>query len=328
MFDPNKPRVLVALGGKSSERSTSISSGKEVAKALENLGYQTAVLDTGTGRIMQTPELDSLENDPKKMPLVANIPLIDIARHFSVVFIAMHGKFGEDGVLQGLLDEINIKYVGSRAYSSAVSMDKRFAKYAMIAHEIPTPDFQIIKSKTDKLKIKFPLVVKPIAEGSSVGVSICENPADYDYAIKTVLESTGDAIVEPYIGKKEFTVCILENDKGEAQALPVVEIIPKGKFFDYKAKYDGSTQEVVPAKIGEKLTKELKDLALRVFKILDCRHFARVDFILDQKGKPFVLELNTIPGLTKESLFPKAARAAGYDFEKLIDHLIKIAIAD
>jgi len=325
MFDPNKPRILVALGGRSSEREVSINSGRQVISALEDLGYQTAVLDTGTGRLMQTPELDRLEKNPEKLPEVVNLPLVDIKRHFQLVFIALHGKFGEDGGLQALLEDIEMKYTGSGPLSSALAMNKKISKKIFAAYSVPTLPFEVINS-TKKPKIKFPLVVKPNNQGSSVGVSICVNEADFEIGAKKALEYSSEAVVEPYISGHELTVAILEKENGLPEALPVIEIIPKAKFFDQKAKYDGTTAEIVPAKISVELAKMTQIAALKAYDALDCRHFARVDIIVGKDNLPKVLEVNTIPGFTSESLFPKAAKAAGYDFKKLIDHLVKIAL--
>lgn len=324
-FDPNKPRILVALGGRSSEREVSIESGRQVVSAMEELGYQTAVLDTGTGKLMQTPELDRLEKNPEKLPEVVNLPLVDIKRHFQMVFIALHGKFGEDGGLQALLDDIGMKYTGSGPLSSALAMNKKISKKIFAAYSVPTLPFEVI-STVQKPKIKFPLVVKPNNQGSSVGVSICTNEADFEIGAKRALEYSSEAIVEPYITGHELTVAILEKDNGETEALPVIEIIPKSKFFDLKAKYDGTTEEIVPAKIDQKLAREAQTAALKAYDALDCRHFARVDLLVGSDNLPKVLEVNTIPGLTSESLFPKAAKVAGLDFVRLIDHLVKIAL--
>jgi len=328
MFDPNKPRILVALGGRSPERKVSVESGNQVILALEKLGYQTAILDTGTGRLMQSPELDRLELDPEKLPEVVNLPLVDIKRHFQLVFIAIHGKFGEDGGLQALLDNISMPYTGSKPLPSALGMDKKHAKAIFNYVDLPVLKHQVLHSSEEKTNLKFPLVVKPNDQGSSVGVSICENEADLKVALKNAFKYSEEVMLEPYMHGRELTVAILENDKGEGEALPVVEIIPTHKFFDFEAKYDGTTQEIVPAKIPAALTKQARDLAIRAHNALGCRHFSRVDMVNDDKGKLHILEINTIPGLTPQSLFPRTAATAGYPFEKLIDHLVKIALKD
>lgn len=326
MFDPNKPRILVALGGRSSEREVSINSGKQVVQALEDLGYQTAVLDVGTGKLLQTPELDDLERNPDKLPKVANLPLIDIKRHFSLVFIAMHGRFGEDGGLQSLLEENGVKYTGSGPLSSAIAMNKDFSKKVLRSSGIPVLDDQIITNAEQKCKIPFPVVVKPNDQGSSVGVSICENEADFALGVKQALQHSPSIMVEPYIKGRELTVAILENKNSQGEPLPVTEIVPKTRFFDMKAKYDGTTEEIVPANIDQSLAKKAQELALATYNALGCRHFSRVDLIADSSNKLYVLELNSIPGLTSESLFPKAAKASGLEFKSLIDHLVSIAL--
>lgn len=325
-FNPNLPRILVALGGKSAERAVSIESGKQVAYALEELGYPTSILDVGNGKIMQVPEIETIEKDEKKMPRVEDLPMTDIVRHFSLVFIAMHGSFGEDGGLQSLLEEIKMKFTGSGAYSSAVSMQKAFTKKILRASGLPTADFQVVKSEKEKLEFQFPVVVKPLNQGSSVGVAICENQADYTFGIKSALEYSREVLIEPYLKQKEITVAVLEDEHGTPKALPVVEIIPKEKFFNLKAKYNGETEEIVPAKLSKELTEKVQDIAVKTHIALGCRHFSRVDMMVDSQNRPCVLELNSIPGLTPESLFPKAAKVAGMDFKALVEHLVKISL--
>jgi len=327
-FDPEKPRILVAFGGRSSERPVSIETGREIAYALERNGYPSAVIDIGTGRILQTPELDRVEKDPAKIPQVVDLPLEDIARHFSMVVIGMHGGFGEGGGLQDLLEQIKMPYLGSRAASSAVALDKRFSKEIFQAAQIKTPEYQILKDPTDKVTLSFPVIVKPVAEGSSHGIAICENEADLQIGLKNAFSFDEAVLVEQYIKGKEITVAILEDNAGQPQALPVIEIIPKNRFFDLQAKYDGSTQEIVPAQIPEQLAKKAQEIALKVHEVLYCRHLSRVDMMIDHNNEIYVLELNTLPGMTKESLFPKAAKAAGYDFDKLVEHLVTIATKD
>ncbi|MEI6144765.1 MAG: D-alanine--D-alanine ligase, partial [Candidatus Berkelbacteria bacterium] len=314
-LDPKKPRVLVALGGKSSERAVSIETGKNIAIALEKNGYSVGVMDIGTGALMQTPELDNIQKDASKLPAVSNIPLVDIKRHFELVFIAMHGKFGEDGGIQSLLENIDVPYTGSDPLSSALAMDKNHSKIVFKSMDIPVLDWEILTDKDAKTKIKFPVIVKPNAEGSSVGVSICENEADFVVGLKLALKKCDKVMVEPFIKGTEITVPVIERENGDARALPVIEIVPKHRFFDFEGKYDGSTTEIVPAKISPELTKKAQDLAVKSHLALGCRHFSRVDMIVDEKGNIFVLELNTIPGMTSESLYPKSAAADKISFE-------------
>jgi len=328
MLDPQKPRILVALGGRSREREISIASGRQVAEALDRAGYPTSLLDIGTGRLMQLPELETIEKDCRKLPEVINLPLTDIKRHFSLVFIAMHGRFGEDGGLQSILEEISVKYTGSRPLASALAMDKKFTKKIIKAAGIPTAEYQIITnsgSNVPNLKIPFPVILKPTDQGSSIGVAICENEADYQLALKNTLASHHEVLVEPYLGQKELTVAILENKEGRPEPLPPIEIVPQSKLFDYQAKYSGATAEIIPARFPKETLQEAQRLALLTYQELGCRHFARVDLMIDNKDRLQVLELNTIPGLTKESLLPKAARAAGLSFTALVEHLVRIS---
>lgn len=327
MYDPQKPRILVALGGRSHERPISIASGAAVATALEKLGYPSGILDTGTGKLMQSPELKNIEQDPQKLSSSFSFPLIDIKRHFELVFICLHGRYGEDGGFQALMEEIGMPYTGSTPPSSAAGLNKKFSKIIFETYGVPTPAFQIISKPNEKMRLKYPVVVKPVAQGSSLGVSICENESDYQLGIKRALEFDGEAIVEPYTEGREITVAILENKNGTVDALPIVEIKPATRFFDFNAKYDPKTIEEVPAKnIDDRMQKQIVDTAIKAYKALDCRHLARVDMIIDKKNKLQVLEVNTLPGMTANSLVPKAARAAGISFEELVDHLVKIAL--
>ncbi len=327
-LDPQKPRVLVALGGKSSERGVSIETGKSVASALEKLGYSVGVIDIGTGTLMQTPELDNVQKDPSKLPPVANIPLIDIKRHFDLVFIAMHGRFGEDGGLQSLLDYSSIPYTGSNAFASALAMDKKHSKLVLKASNVPVLDHQIITGPSDKITIAYPVVIKPNDQGSSVGVSICQNEADAKLGLAQAFEYSSEIMVEPFVEGKELTVLVIDDKPNQPIALPVIEIVvsPSHKFFDLKAKYDGSTSEVCPAKISEGLTKKAQEAAVQTYKALGCRHFSRIDMMVDKNENIFVLEANSIPGLTSESLSPKATKAAGFTYEDFIDKIVQMAL--
>lgn len=329
MYDPKKPRILVALGGKSSERGVSIGTGKSVAIALEKLGYPVGIIDIGTGSLMQIPELENIPTDASKLPLVSNIPLVDIKRHFEIVFIAMHGAFGEDGGLQSLLDYSSIAYTGSGAFASALSMDKKHSKTVLKANGVSVLDHQMITDLEEKITIAYPVVVKPNDQGSSVGVSICTNEADSTLGIKQALQYSDEVMIEPFVQGKELTVLVIEEN-GKPKALPVIEIITSQshKFFDLEAKYDGSTQEICPAEISASLTEKAQKYAVDAYKAIGCRHFCRVDMMVDKNENVFVLEVNSIPGLTSESLSPKATKAAGMSYEDFIDHIIKTAIAD
>jgi D-alanine-D-alanine ligase len=308
----------------------SIETGKAVAGALESLGYSVGVIDIGTGSLMQTPELEKLEKNPARLPEALNIPLIDIKRHFELVFIAMHGKFGEDGGLQSLLDYCSIPYTGSDPFASAISMDKKHSKIVLKESGVPVLEHQILTDPEAKITIPYPIVVKPNDQGSSVGVSICQNEAEAKLGLKLAFDYSNQIMIEPFVDGKELTVLVIDDEKGNPKALPVIEIVPAKdhKFFDNKAKYDGSTEEICPAKISDDLTKKAQEIAVKSYLALGCRHFTRVDMMVDQKNNIYVLEANSIPGLTSESLSPKATKAAGMSYEQFIDHIVKIALKD
>lgn len=327
MYDPKKPRILVALGGRSSERSVSLESGKAVAQALEKLGYPLGIFDTGTGELMQLPELERIEKDPQKLSPSFTFPLIDIKRHFELVFNCLHGRYGEDGGFQALLEEIEMPYTGSTPPSSAASLNKKFSKIIFETYGVPTPSFQIVSRENEKMRFGYPVVVKPVAQGSSIGVSICKNESDYKTGLKKALEFDREAIIEPYIKGREITVTVLENKGGGVDVLPIIEIFPSTEFFDFNAKYDPKTKEVVPAtNIDKAMQKQIEDTAIKAYKALDCRHLCRVDMIIDARNKIQVLEVNTLPGMSANSLVPKSALAAGYSFESFVEHLVKIAL--
>ena len=233
-----------------------------------------------------------------------------------VVFNDLHGEYGEDGRIQGLLDCFKVPYTGSGVLASALVMDKIKSYEIFKLHGLNVP-------KETTLKKGEKVVVKPSCLGSSVGISIVDNQKDLKKAIKKATEKCDTVIIEEYIDGKELTCGILENAKGQKYlALPVTEIIPPdGHFFDYDVKYDGSTQEITPAKISKKLTKEIQEQSIKAHQVLGCAGYSRADFIV-KNNKIYILEVNTLPGLTSESLLPKAAKEAGIKFPKLLDIII------
>lgn len=301
---PKKLTIAVLRGGISAEREVSLNSGRQVIKALKNLGYKYFVYDPKT-------DLSKLIKDKNKIDVVLPI---------------LHGPFGEDGTIQGLLELLKLPYAFSNVTASALGINKSLQKQLFIQNNIPSPKYQLLKNKKEKIKIKLPFVVKPNIQGSSVGVTIVRYKKDVPKALNKAFKYDHEVLVEEYIKGLEITVGVL--GKGEdAKALPVVEIVPKSEFFDFTAKYDGTTQEVVPARIPASLATKAQNLALKVHKLIGCSGVTRVDMIVKKsKGPINVLEINTIPGMTRESLIPKAARAAGISFEELINQLIKIAL--
>ncbi len=296
------------MGGKSPEHEVSVATGKEVVKNFDKNKYEVI---------------------PLVIPRNGKLPFsLLITKKPDVVFIAMHGPFGEDGTIQGMLELAGIPYTGAGVLASALGMDKPMFRKVVRAEGIPTPNYLVLKKGDSSQKILkvlgLPVVVKPSSQGSSVGVSIVRQKKDLDKALKKAFSFGPRVIIDEYLWGTEVTCGVLGNEN--PIALPVVEIIPKREFFDYQAKYnEGMSEEIVPARISKKLTKQVQNLAIRVYKAIDCRGFGRVDMIIS-KGKPYVLEINTIPGLTPVSLFPKEAAAAGISYPALLDRLIELAL--
>jgi len=288
------------MGGCSSEKGISIKSGTAALKALVDSGCKASAV-----------ELKSEDRD--EVIAVLREAKIDIA------FITLHGKFGEDGRIQEILESIGLPYTGSGSTASHIAMDKLATYEVLAAHHIRIPNFLPLqrssKDAVEKIKTIFqrkPIVVKPPCEGSSFGVTIVH---DYQYLPKALSDAFSydeKIIVESYIKGKELTAGILGN-----KLLPVVEIRPKNLFFDYESKYQAGTGYVVPAEINSSTAQQVQQIAWKVHQALGCRDLSRVDFILDENNIPWALEINTIPGMTATSLLPKAAASIGIDFNKL-----------
>ncbi|RJQ32161.1 MAG: D-alanine--D-alanine ligase [Actinobacteria bacterium] len=307
-------KIAVLMGGRSLERDVSLKSGHRVSDALEKKGHKVARLDVDkklVGRLK------------KERP--------------DLVYIALHGKFGEDGTVQELLEILGIPYTGPGVYSSILGFDKVLSKETFLAEGIPTADFYVLSTAaiqemgaSDALpgiikKIGLPVVVKPARQGSALGIKIAHKEAELKKAIIGALNYDHKIIIEKFIKGTEISVSILGNKK--LKALPVVEIVPKKEFFDFASMYTmGKTDYYIPARLDAKLTKKVQDIALKVHKILQCRDVSRVDMIVDRKKNPQVLEINTSPGMTETSLLPMAAEAAGMSFEDLVDRIVKLAL--
>ena len=290
-----KIRVVVLMGGKSPEHEISLISGREVVGNLDRRKYLSSrIVISKSGKGIE--EIFRVKAD--------------------VVFVAMHGPFGEDGTVQGMLELAGLKYTGSGVTASAIGMDKIMFRKVMRAEGIPVP-----KSTT-----KFPCFVKPYNQGSSVGASIVRNERELAKAIKLARKYSDKVLVEEYLVGKEVTCAVLGNE--DPRVLPVIEIVPlKGEFFDYESKYtESGAEEIVPARISKTLTKKVQDMAAKVYQAIGCRGFGRVDFILKDNKHPVVLEINTIPGLIPMSLLPKAAKEAGYSYPALLEAIIKYAL--
>lgn len=303
-------RIAVLMGGKSGEREVSLRSGTNALNALQRQGLEAISLDVD-------------EN------LTHNL----IKDEVDLVFIALHGKGGEDGSIQGFLETLGIPYTGSGVLASALAMDKVRTKMIFETTGVPTPKYQSIEPQNNigeqcekaMDEIGLPLVVKPISEGSSLGVSIVKDSQDLGKTVKKTVDFFGDAFLERYIKGTEVTVAILGTG-ARLRALPILEIVPKKEFYDYEAKYTkGLTDLIVPARIPETATKRAQEVALKAHRVLGCHGMSRVDIQLDLSYEPYVTEVNTIPGLTDLSDMPAEAKAAGMTYDELILEILDSA---
>lgn len=335
---------MVIMGGKSSEHEISILSGQQVVTNLDQDKYEilpVVISKTGQWQLTSKEEIINLLNPINLKGTNKDISLTTIKKisdtslvtdkKVDVVFIAMHGKYGEDGTIQGMLDLAGVKYTGSGVLASSIAMNKTMFRKLMVSENLPIPKFIQINKNYDIKEIakklgKFPYFIKPVGGGSSVGASIANNLFELKKSLDLALKYDKDVLVDEYIKGQEVTCAIIDDKK--LIALPVIEIKSfKGKFFDYESKYkESGSEEIVPAKISKNLTKKIQDLSIQVFEVLGCSDFGRVDFILKDNREPIILEINTIPGLTRMSLLPKAAKAAGISYSKLLDIIINNAI--
>ena len=297
-------KIGVLMGGNSSERSISLKSGEAVLAALRQKEYDVIPLDVQGSRL---EILNKIKNSG-----------------ITLAFITLHGKGGEDGFIQTLLEEINLPYIGSNPEGSKKASNKLESKKIFDQNGIPTPRYAMISGKDWQKKIEglaFPLFIKPVDEGSSIGVKKIKNMDEMLTVAPKELDEYDSLLVEEGITGRELTVGILGG-----KALPVIELKPKREFYDYTAKYTkGMTEYLVPAPIAPETAARVQQMALEAFRVLGLRDFSRVDFMLNQKEEPFVLEVNTIPGFTETSLLPKAAKEAGIEFADVCSTLIYLA---
>jgi D-alanine-D-alanine ligase len=306
-------RIGVLMGGQSSEREVSLRTGAAVHGALCRRGYDAVTIDVG-------PTLSRELQDQK----------------IALAFLALHGPGGEDGSIQGFLETLGIPYTGSGVQASAVGMHKVTTKTILAAHGIPVPAGVVIKrgekiSRAHVLrsaKLQWPVVIKPASEGSTIGVTIVKKPAQWDEALALAHRYDRDAVVEAYIPGHEITVSLLGRKDEMPLALPAVEIVAANGFYDFSAKYEkGKTRYLCPAPLPSALTKQLRNLALRTYDVVGCSGAARVDFRITPRGRPYVLEINTAPGMTETSLLPMAAAQSGIGYEELTERILESAIA-
>ena len=296
-------KIGVLLGGNSAEREVSLASGKAISAACKELSHDVLDLD---------PQFDM------KL-LVPDLLTVDL------VFNGLHGGDGENGVIPGFLQSLGVKYTGSRNEASAICMDKRISKALVHRKDLLTPNW-VSLANNDPLSsvgdLVFPVVIKPNDQGSTIGLTVVKDESELDDAIELARQFANVVLIEEFIVGKEITVTVI-GDK----AYPIVEIVPSHGLYDYECKYNqGMTEYFCPANIDKDLTKAIQESALKIHKLLGCRHYSRADFRLDENGKAWFLELNTLPGMTETSLVPKAAKASGLSFPELIQTIINEAL--
>ena len=296
-------KIAVLMGGPGSERDVSLATGRGVSKALRSLGTQVVEIDVQDENFQLSDDTD-------------------------LAFLTIHGTFGEDGQLQRILERRGIAYTGDSVEGSEIAFDKIRSKEKFRDHGVTTPVWEVIRPGQNPT-IPLPVVVKPPREGSTVGVVIVKSEGEIESAISEAARYGRELLIEKFVSGRELTIGIL----GE-QALPILEIIPKGGFYDFNNKYPflnpqagGGAEHVCPAKIDAAKTREIQELALRAFRAVGLQVYGRVDAILSESGQPFILEINTIPGMTEASLLPEAAAAAGISYVDLCARIIALSRA-
>lgn len=310
MVDPSQRiTVAVLMGGKSAEREVSLTTGSQVAAALAARGFTVLEIDTGDDGFIAR--------------------LADARPH--AVFICLHGRFGEDGTVQGLCELLGLPYVGSGVLASALAMDKVMSKHFFASSEIPTPDYVVLRQGDEidfadiTARLGEKTVVKPANEGSAIGVTIAHEPAELPAAVGVAFRYDRSVLVERFVSGVELTVGVLGNE--HPCPLPTIEIVPEHEFYDYESKYlPGMSTHIIPARVADPVRRECERLAVAAHVALGCRGMSRSDFIVTEDGDVLILETNTIPGMTPTSLLPDAARAAGIEFPDLCERLVELAL--
>ncbi|MEW6487792.1 MAG: D-alanine--D-alanine ligase [Thermodesulfobacteriota bacterium] len=292
-----RTRIAVLLGGRSAEREVSLRTGAAVAEALRRPGREVVEVDAGPGLARMLEELRP-----------------------DAAFIALHGRWGEDGTVQGLLEMLGIPYTGSGVLASALAMDKGMSKVVFRALGVPTPDFQVLgpDAGLEDLDLAPPLVAKPVREGSTIGVAVAREAAQVPAALAAARAHGTEILVEKFVEGREVTLGVLDGEP-----LPLVEIVPEKGFYDYESKYTpGRTRYLCPAPLEDDTAREAVGAGSAAYRALGCAGAARVDLMIDASGRPWVLEANTIPGMTPTSLLPKAAAEAGMTFAELAERIL------
>ena len=342
--------IILITGGPSAEREVSVASSKSIVKALRDLGHNVKVVDPINGDVKvsedeifksgvkkESPSLELLNEihkiSDRKILDCINSSIFD---NIDLAFLGVHGKFGEDGKIQTLLELRGIRYTGSNVFSSALAMDKDVSKILLNSAGIKTPDWIVLRKSSGEQDLKkingnilnsigYPCVVKPNDEGSTVGLSIVQPDVEdiqLGRSIALAFNYSDKVLIEKYIKGRELTVPVIGNE-----TFPVIEIKPKDGFYDYEHKYTkGMTEYFCPAEIPAYIENKAREDALKAHRILGCSVYSRIDFILDENNELYCLEVNTLPGMTETSLVPKSAAAMGMSFNQLIERLIELSL--
>jgi D-alanine-D-alanine ligase len=327
-------KVIVLMGGTSAEREVSLTTGTGIAAALRRLGHEVVSVDGAGGRILppgREAEAGRLEATTGASAAATPGALVQAPSlaGADVVFIALHGGAGEDGTLQALLDLTGRPYTGSSMLASALAMDKAMSKRLFEHAAIPTPRWLLLRADgpaplSEDLEPLggLPVVVKPNDQGSTVGLSLVREAKDLARAFAEAVRFSKGVLVESYVPGRELTVGVLGDE-----ALPVVEIFPEGGLYDYRCKYTaGMSRYECPAQLETGLASRIRELGRRAFQVLGCRGVARVDFRLDPEGRPYCLEVNTVPGMTPTSLVPMAAKARGLSYDDVVARMLELGL--
>lgn len=340
-------KIVVLAGGTSTERDVSLVSGTGVYNALKRKGHEVVLLDVFLGTELTAEEKENVfssdrdwsegirpvgEESPdlEKIYAMRKEPetgffgpnVIEICKMADLVFLALHGMNGEDGRIQAAFDLLHIKYTGTDYTSSALAMDKGITKDVFLSNQVLTPQGFHVKRGEKLPELAFPCVVKTDHGGSSVGVYPVNSDAELETALKEAYAYEDEVVIEQFIRGREFTDVVIDG-----KAYPIVEIVPKKGFYDYKNKYQaGSTEEICPAPIDEKLTARIQECAVAAYRALRLKVYARMDFIVDDQERIYCLEANTLPGMTPTSLIPQEAAAVGIDYDELCQMLVELSL--
>lgn len=302
--------IGVLMGGLSGEREISLRSGENCYRALVARGYRVVKID--------------VKRDVARQLEQAGV---------EVAFLALHGRFGEDGAIQGLLTIMGIPYTGSGVLASALGMNKVAAKKVVRGSGLPTPDYVELSALEPadaaavrvQTELGLPVMLKPVEEGSSLGVAKCNSVEQVETHLEAGRQSYGAMFAERFVSGREITVGVIERD-GRPEALPILELVPKNEFYDYEAKYtEGLTEFILPARLEPGVYGRAQEAAVKAFEVLGCRGYARIDMMVDAEGVPWFVEINTLPGMTDLSDLPAQARAAGLSYEDLVEAILLTA---